>query len=485
MLVFVNKNGSVRSVTSGAQYDGEKMPGDLAGWNALSDDSNLILTSTYGELVKRSLTLYHTYAPAIGAIDKQVDYAIGPGLVFRSQPDYTSLNMDRESAKEWGKDFQKIVHYYMQQMSMYEKQSVLMRGGLAAGDSLLFFDRTEDGSLNDIIEMQSTEIDWRYNTETHTLGINHDKYLRRMGYRSNSGGDIPFKNSAGDQNVLMYMEKKLPRQLRGYPLMYSIINLAKNDDRHTDAATHRAVMETILLGWTETDNSNPIKQAESMARRNRVKVGHGLTPQPESLLKKIGNSFRLGSGNMFQFSTGEKMNFSELKTPNNTFKDFKGVIIEYIGMATGTPAEVIMSKYNTSYTAHRGAFNDFIKSYTRRRKHFERTVMMPVITEIAKDAILKGFIQAPGFFDNPMTQSAYLQGMFLGPVPGAINPLQEVNADIRRVDNAFMLRSDIASQYGNEWDNFITEWADEQAEFVKSSPEKQAEIVQKEVINEK
>ncbi|MCP4393641.1 MAG: phage portal protein, partial [Alphaproteobacteria bacterium] len=185
-----------------------------------------------------------------------------------------------------------------------------------------------------------------------------------------------------------------------------------------------------------------------------------------------------GAGNVYTGKVGENLEFTDLKTPSNNFGPFKEWIWNYVAAAVGTPPEVMMSKYSTSFTAHKGALNDFVKSYMKKRKTFERVVLNIVVKEIMKDAITQGFITAPGFFDgNWMIQQAYLQGMYLGPVPGHINPLVEVKADAESVKNAFKLRSDVASMNGNEWNNFVSEWAEEQKEFTSVPPEYQAEEV--------
>lgn len=472
-MILIYNNGRFGGRLSGGQYDGEKIPGDLDQWNVLSSDSNQLLTATYGELSRRSITLYHTHPLVRAAVNKQVDYAVGPGLVFRSQPDWSMLGMDRASAKDWGKDFQKIVHYYFQRLGFYEQQSVLMRGGLTSGDSLLFFVRGADG-LEDLVEFGGDQIMWEYTDRNYTLGIKHDGLFRRLGIKKCDGTEVPFRDENGDQLVVQYMNKELPRQLRGYPLAYSVINLAKNDDRHTDATTHRAVLESIIIGSTETNTSDPSRQVRNMADANTKRYQRDPNASP---LRKIANAFRMGPGSMFQFREGEKVNFTDLKTPNNTFRDFKDVITEYIGAATGTPPEVIASKYSTSYTAHRGALNDFKKSFVKRRLNFSRTVAKQVVAEIAKDAILKGYIDAPGFFENPMRRSAYLEGSFLGPVPGAVNPKQEVDAKVVSVENGFQLRSDVTAEGGSEWDNFIDEWAAEENEFSSLDPRQQVERI--------
>ena len=58
MPLFVFKSGKIVKGLSGAQYDGEKIPGDLLGWNELSTDSNYKYFNTYGILSARSGTLY-------------------------------------------------------------------------------------------------------------------------------------------------------------------------------------------------------------------------------------------------------------------------------------------------------------------------------------------------------------------------------------------------------------------------------------------
>lgn len=459
---------------SGSQLTGEKLPGDLAGWNTLGTDANKILTSSYGELSKRSATLYHTYGPAGAAVDKQVDYAVGPGLVFRSRPDFNALKMSQENAFAWGRDFQKIINYYFTKTNFYQKQNILFRTGMITGDSLLLFLR-ENNEI-DLIEYSGDQIDYTKNDGDYLLGIKKDKYLRRTGIYFTDGVKTDFKDSAGNQNLIQFYIKTLARQLRGYPLLYKIINLAKNDDRHTDAIVQRAVLESIILGTSNTEKTNLGKQVENLAKQNKART---LGERVTDIFKPIGNSKNLGAGNILQMRGGEDFKFTELKAPGNSLAPFKTMVINYIAMATGTPPEVMLSKYESSFTAHKGALNDFMKSYMYKRAVFRDSVMIPTIREFSKDAIIKGYIKAPGFFENPMIQYAYLQGSFMGPIPGTINPLQEVNAKIKQVESGFITRSDAAAYYGNDFDNMINEWGKQEEEFYKNSPEKQAEIIQK------
>jgi hypothetical protein len=98
------------------------------------------------------------------------------------------------------------------------------------------------------------------------------------------------------------------------------------------------------------------------------------------------------------------------------------------------------------------------------------------LREIAINLILSGAIQAPGFFTGgDAVQRAYLKGIFLGPVPGHINPLQEVAAKEKSVENAFTKRSDEMFQsFGGDYDDAIEQWAEEEREFQKIHPDAQA-----------
>lgn len=475
MIAFF-KNGKISYKHTGKQIDGEKIPGDLNSWNVYVTEINQALSSSYGKLSERSSTLYHSYAPVSSAINKTTSYAIGSGNVFRSYPDYRILGITRKEASEWGKKFQLLIHYYFKKLSWYQKQAVVFRGSLILGDSLVFFIR-ENGQL-DIIEVGGNSIDWQHaNGDDWTLGIKHDKYKRRKAIYTDKV--INFKNQkTGDQQVIQFFIKQNPRQLRGLPLAYKIIALAKNHDRHMDATIQRAVLESIMMGYSNTDNTDFGKQINEQVLAAQRKKGNIIT----NAFSKITGSRDLQGGNIYQLKTGESLQFTDLKTPAKNFDEFNAWMIKFVAMATDTTPGIIMSNYPTSYSSHRGEFNDFWKMTQVKRNVFNETVNKVVIREIAKKLLFDRAISAPGFFTNDIQKEAWLAGSFLGPVPGHLNPRQEVEAHRISVENSFQSRSDIAALYDNEWDNFIEDWA-EQEKLFKELPLTDREKKIKEGLN--
>jgi len=461
----------------GGTYSGEKDMGSLDNWRVLSADSNGLLYGSYDILSSRSTTLYHTYPPARAAINKQLDYSIGPGLVYRSQPDWQTLGISRADAAAWARDFQKIIDSYYRRFNWYEKQSVTARGAMSAGDALVFLER-ENGLLTDLIEMQNCEIDSSFNSKVlnnsgYTLGILHDEKLRRKGIKRTNGKTTMFKDSAGNQDLLQFYLKELPRQLRGYPFIYSIINMARNDDTHTDAITHRAVMEAIIMATFKGNGTDLPKQAKNLADANRAKKGRHWNP-----LSKIANAANMGAGSIFQFNAGEELSFTDLQTPSKNFGEFKGWMVKYCGMATGTPPESILGEYSTSFTAHKGAINDLKLSSNNKRKSFARNVNDPINSAILTDAIKNRYIEAPGFLTGDWRiVQAYLSGVYLGPIPGHINPLVEVKAQAEQVKQGFELRSTFANLNGHEYENFLEEWQKQQDEYSRVAPDFQNRLL--------
>jgi capsid protein len=289
----------------------------------------------------------------------------------------------------------------------------------------------------------------------------------------NNQSRVDFRDANGDQNVLQFYHKLMARQLRGYPLAYRIIAAAKNNDRYWDATLHRAVMETLILGSTDSPADNPYKQmrdlADSMTADSEINSGTTYDTTQAT---------NIGPGNILTFQKGG-IKFTDLKTPSNNFDKMQAAYIDMVGMATDVPPECVMSRYSTSYTAHKGALNDFIQSYMQKRRAFIQNVNNQVVLEIAKYLFYSRLIEMPNpdFFSNPIVQMATIAGNWLGPVPGSINPLQEVNAKALEVANAFRTRADAAADYGNEFDNMVEEWGQQEKEWSEKSPAQKAQAL--------
>jgi capsid protein len=68
-----------------------------------------------------------------------------------------------------------------------------------------------------------------------------------------------------------------------------------------------------------------------------------------------------------------------------------------------------------------------------RRRWFANDFCQPIYEEWLTEAVARGRIYAPGFFDDPIVKAAYCKAEWHGPSQGQIDPLREVRAAEMRV----------------------------------------------------
>ena len=90
-------------------------------------------------------------------------------------------------------------------------------------------------------------------------------------------------------------------------------------------------------------------------------------------------------------------------------------------------------------------------------------------------------MEAFGDLNDRVVLEAHLQGAYLGPVPGHINPSVEVKALQTAVEQGFMLRSDATAKFGNNFWDVVDEWEAEEQRHSQRSLEQQAALLQAEV----
>ena len=77
---------------------------------------------------------------------------------------------------------------------------------------------------------------------------------------------------------------------------------------------------------------------------------------------------------------------------------------------------------------------------------------MPVYEEWLSEAVAKGRITAPGFFNDQSVRAAWCGAEWFGPTQGHLNPLQEANAAKVRIETEISTRErESAEMNGQDW----------------------------------
>lgn len=151
-------------------------------------------------------------------------------------------------------------------------------------------------------------------------------------------------------------------------------------------------------------------------------------------------AIRLGNGAIVDLQDGEKAHDINPGRPNSNFDGFVRAVSAQIGAALEIPYEVLMSMFNSNYSASRAALLEFWKAVRMHRSWLINDFCQPVFEEFMCEAVAKGRIKAPGFFSDPLIRKAYCSAKWTGPSQGQIDPLKEVTAAVVRVQNGFSTR---------------------------------------------
>jgi len=107
---------------------------------------------------------------------------------------------------------------------------------------------------------------------------------------------------------------------------------------------------------------------------------------------------------------------------------------------------VLNKKFSTSYSAARGALNEFWRECETEREFFNTDFNQPIYEEWFAEAVATGRINAPGFFTDPAIRRAYTNCRWNGPARTNLSPVDEVQAALLRVQAGFSTAEEETAQ---------------------------------------
>ena len=243
-----------------------------------------------------------------------------------------------------------------------------------------------------------------------------------------------FGKETGRRNVLHIMNRERPGQRRGVPILAPVLEAIKQLGRYTDAEVTAAVLSAMFTVAV-------LKQNPSDGRP----FGEML-PTDMLIDSEDQSSIELGPGAFVDMAPGEDIKMIDPKHPNTGYDEFTNAVIRQIGAALEIPPEVLFKQFTASYSAARGALNEFWRTCAMQRDWFKDDFCKPIYDEWFAEAVARGRIKAPGFFADPAIRKTYVACTWSGPARTNLNPVQEVQAAAMRGENCFSTAADETAQ---------------------------------------
>ena len=253
-----------------------------------------------------------------------------------------------------------------------------------------------------------------------------------------------YTKTTGRRNVLHVMNRERAGQRRGVPMLAPVLEAMKQLGRYTDAEITAAVLSAMFTVFVKQGVASDARPFGEMLPPDML-----IDAQDQS-------SIELGPGAILSLNPGEDVQFADPKHPNTGYDAFTNALIRQIGAALEIPPEVLFKQFTTSYSAARGALNEFWRTCSMQRDWFTDDFCQPIYEEWFAEAVARGRIAAPGFFADPAIRKAYTACAWNGPARTNLNPVQEVDAAVKRVDAGFSTaQEETATMTGGDYNRNI------------------------------
>lgn len=422
---------------------------NTAAWSVSSGSADSDTLPDLPTIRKQSRDLCRNDPLAVGAVNGVVTSVVGTGIVPQSNVDAEFLGLTQEAAEEWQRKAERLFAHVAdrtwfdaeRRQTFWQQQQTVYRSRLESGDvfairriiprpgkmlglsvQIIEADRVQtpadkigSSNIRGGIELDNDGAPFQYWILQQHPGE------RMGGFASTDFTQWPAFDGAGNPVVLPIMNITRPSQTRGVPYLAPVIETLKQLSRYSEAEITAAVISSLFAVFVKSPSptAGPLTAAPMSIPGA---IGPAKPPAGNGPLQKM------QSGMIIDLAPGEEIQVADAVRPNTAFDPFVQAVLRQIGTALELPFEVLIKHFTASYSAARAALLEAWKFYRKERAHLVATYCQPVWEWVIYEAVARGQLEAPGFFDDPLKREAYLRCDWVGEEQGQIDPLKEANA---------------------------------------------------------
>lgn len=400
------------------------------------------------------------------AISTMVTNVIGSGLKLFPRIRYEDLGLSPENARIWARKVKNEFDLwasdlhcdFLRRNNFYELQRVAFSASLVDGDSFALFKRRPATSempyslriqLVDALRVSNPLgqnlsglspveliIPETKNRVVNGIEVNRDGRLEaiwvcnRVWNEPVIDGELTwqrvkiFGKSTGCRNVLHICKDTRPDQFRGVPLLAPVVETIKNLERYAEAELTSAIIKSYFsIFFTQSEGSSSFNQI----------VGDGEVDPNEPCVDV--SEYKLGSATMAALPRGVDVKAIDSSNAQSTFDTFTGSFLMQVGAALNIPYELLLKKFQSSYSASRAALLQAQDSFRTWKSAFVQDFCQPIYETFLTEAVALGRVDAPGFFDNPLTQKLWASATWYNERSGILDPVRETQAMVTRLQS--------------------------------------------------
>lgn len=442
----------------------------LKGYYPLKSSTKADVDVNLPLLRSRSTDLFYNSAVGAGAINSSRNNVIGAGLRVSPKIDYKLLGLTAEQAKKWQRNTLREFNLWAESKAcdlyrknnFYDMQDIVYLSYLIDGDAWAaikyrkplpgcpYCTRIQLFEASRVCNPDATTAfgpvsPWVVETinpkngNRIISGVEIDADGAVVAYwianrvpfdLTNPAGKLDwvrveaYGRRSGRLNVLQISHEERPEQYRGVPYIAPAIEVLKQVSRYTSAELTAAIVKSYFTLFFTSKDSSTGDMGDVL---NSTYAPHERVV-PEDL-----DGIEVGAGTLNLLPEGIDVKAIDGSRNLSTFEPFVNNLICQIGASLGIPSEVLLSRFQSSYSAARAALLQAAAVFRTRRTWFARDFCKPIYEAWLAEAVAIGRVKAPGFGSDPVITKAWSGADWFGPVMGLLDPVKEVNGAALRI----------------------------------------------------
>lgn len=406
---------------------------------------------------------YHDTLQARIIIDRAADIVVDSGLKLAPTPDAELLGISIDAAEEWADRNGRKFDFWMRSKQCHAAES--MNGYQAQRLYQIFQERDNDifvrlyyrDNKNLISSLQFDFVDpsqlrsdaftstQGFNDSGYNDGIKRDDFGKEIGYqiwvkksaKDNEYGykpiEIPAVGESGRRHMIHGFSSEYAGQGRGFSGLGHALQELENLTDFSLATIKKAINQANITMFVEPsadeDAENPF---EGITQSTSAADQFGSNPSPAAGAENVtADSLQSvefcplpeadlrspGSTGVFNLQRGSKLTPFQNSAPGDSYDTFVDAFFTYLAASKSMPVEVALMKFNSNYSASRGALILAWRVAIIKRNDLDTDFMSHLYEAWLSEEIAAGRETAPGWSD-PRLRAAWLSHELIGsPIP--------------------------------------------------------------------
>jgi len=349
------------AVKAGA-YDGatdsrKRNHAAFSGKSKNTDEENALGQWDRSRLHLEIADLRRNYGIVYGLLDRFADFVVGNGIQIQAKTENYKWN---EQAEDYFEEWENVCDY-RQRLKLWQIQRLAIKSLFTDGECFFVF--LSNGQIQPI-ESQRIQTPKDFASDTKVIqgiriakgGIPAAYYIcDRM---DNGYPDTSSYTSVAASNVLHFVNPDRVDQLRGVPILASVVSTLRDKKEFADATLMKSKLDSFKAWAIYSDKVG----AGAMRTIPRDADEDGIEENEISIETNA-------EGQMWYLPKGDRMESLASKTPNAEYKNFNEIILKEIGAAMSIPYQVLMLDFeNTSFSSSKAALTMASKTIQRYQK---------------------------------------------------------------------------------------------------------------------